>query len=499
MVLLLAALMPGYVLADWNQEDARITFTFDDGWVEVYQNAMPILAKYNFPAVLFGITGSLNSGEEWIMTWDQVRNLRDTYGWEIGSHTITHPYLTRVSDQQLVDELLGSKQDFATQGIEVKSFATPYGDYNVKVLSEIAKYYQSHRAARGGPNHWPDTYNDYELVCLEVAHNISPMEVQSWVDRAIANDQWLILLFHSIVEDQPEPYEYNVDDFAQIIEYVASKPIAVTTISQGLNFSDQPNLISNYTFSDLDEDNWAKSWLRTDIAHVSIDTNNHGNVFGPENSLKITGGPEQYEARTEIFTLDGAQEHLLRMYQNVQDLITGGWAVWVNEFDYLGDWLGGQWLGGNHANFVGNRYYQYQPTSATVAKVQIYIFTEENSQLTLYVDSVELRAVGSDGESSDGSGTQTPTTTPTPSPTPTPTPSSTPTPTLEPTTTPTLPPTAAATPSPIPSPVVTGTPMPTSTPTPTPDEEAPLNVWLIAGPILGILIAGVVLYGLVRS
>ncbi|MCD4761779.1 DUF5011 domain-containing protein [bacterium] len=366
----------------------KITFTFDDGNDRVFTKAAPVLDIYNMPAVMYGETGPLNSGEDWVMTWDQVRELRDLYGWEIGSHTINHPYLTTLTDAGLVQELLGAKNDFAAEGIDVKSFATPYGDYDDRVLTAIARYYESHRAAWGGPNFWPDYFNDYELVCLEAKHTTTPEEVQGWVDLAIANNQWLILLLHDIVDGVAAEYEYNVDDFAQIVDYVATKPINVTTLSKGLELTNQPNLINNFSFSDLDNTNWAENWTRTDSTKVTIDTGDHGNVYEPENSIKISAGAGQYEVVSELVNVDSSAEYLLKMYQNVQNLSAGGWAVWVNEYDNNTGWLGGQWLGGNYSNFIGNRYYEYKPTSAGVEKVQIHIYSEANSQFTLYVDSV---------------------------------------------------------------------------------------------------------------
>lgn len=366
----------------------KITFTFDDGNDRVFTKAAPVLANQNMPGVMYGETGPLNSGEDWVMTWDEVRELRDVYGWEIGSHTINHPYLTTLTDEGLVQELLGAKNDFAAEGIDVISFATPYGDYDERVLTAIARYYESHRAAWGGPNFWPYYLNDYELVCLEAKHTISPEEVQGWVDQAIANNQWLILLLHDVVDGVPAEYEYNVDDLAQIVDYVATKPIEVTTLSEGLNFTNQPNLINNFTFSDLDAGNWAESWSRTDSTKVTVDTNDYGNVYGSENSIKISAGAGQYELRSEIMNVDHYAEYLLKMYQNVQDLTAGGWAVWFNEFDDNDNWLSGQWLGGNYSNFIGNRYYEYKPTSASVKKGQIHIFSEANSQFTMHLDSV---------------------------------------------------------------------------------------------------------------
>ncbi len=372
----------------------KLSFTFDDGNRNIYDKGMPIFEKYNLPAVLYGESGPLNSGESWVMTWDQVRDLQNNRGWEIGSHTINHPYLTQLSDEELRKELYQSKQDFATQGIDVKAFASSYGDYDDRTLTQIARYYESHRAAWGGANKWPDRYNDYKLVSREVAHNIPPEEVYGWIDQAIANNEWLILLLHDIVEGEPQPYQYNENDLESIVRYASNQAIEVTTITEGLKFSDAPNMIPNYSFEETDASGWALNWKRNNEIDLTIDANNRGNAPSATRSLKITGGSSQNTAISDMIELEGYPKYLLRMYQNVQDLTSGGWAVWVNEFDSNGVWLGGQWLGGNYGNFIGNRYYEYTPSSTDVRKIEIHVFTESASNLTLYVDSVELRGIG---------------------------------------------------------------------------------------------------------
>ena len=88
------------------------------------------------------------------LTWAQIAQLKNTYGWEIGSHTVTHPYLATsdpddqplpIPFSQVVQELEQSKTNLAAQGINSTAFASPYGDYNMPVLAEIAKNYSSQR------------------------------------------------------------------------------------------------------------------------------------------------------------------------------------------------------------------------------------------------------------------------------------------------------------------------------------------------------------------
>lgn len=389
LLLFFAFFVPLSALGNY-QPEARLTFTFDDINLRIYNNAAPIFIKHEMPAVIYGETLLLDSSEDWVMTWSQLKYLRDRFGWEIGSHTINHPDLTKISDQQLETELLGSKQSFDDHGIVVKTFATPMGRYDARVLKAISRHYESHRAAWGGANIWPQ--NDYELLALEVKHKITPETVMEWVDQAIANKQWLVLLLHDVVDGAPEEYEYNKNDLEKIVDYAASKPIEITTISEGVGLNENPNLVLNGSF-ELIQNNFANTWARTDAVNVTVDQNQNGNAPAPQNSLKIVGGRQQREAISGFIYVENT-DYVLKMFQNGQNLITGGWAVWVNEYNANNQWIGGQWLGGNYEPFFGARYYSYIPASASVSKIKIHIFTEAGSVGTLYIDSVEFFRAG---------------------------------------------------------------------------------------------------------
>jgi peptidoglycan/xylan/chitin deacetylase (PgdA/CDA1 family) len=76
------------------------------------------------------------------LTWEQAREM-DRNGVEIASHTLTHPILTKVSDEQLVKELQGSRARLETMlSRENKSFCYPNGNYDERVIQavELAGY-----------------------------------------------------------------------------------------------------------------------------------------------------------------------------------------------------------------------------------------------------------------------------------------------------------------------------------------------------------------------
>jgi peptidoglycan/xylan/chitin deacetylase (PgdA/CDA1 family) len=126
----------------WDRDEFAVTF--DDGYLSVYEHACPALVDRGLSATIYVVTSVIGGINEWdhragdhkepMMTAAQVRELAEM-GFEIGSHTLTHPRLAGVPDDQLEREVRDSKcalEDIV--GREVSSFSYPYGDYDGRVL-----------------------------------------------------------------------------------------------------------------------------------------------------------------------------------------------------------------------------------------------------------------------------------------------------------------------------------------------------------------------------
>jgi len=73
-----------------------------------------------------------------MMDWDQAREIAATPGMTVGAHTVTHPNLTRVPDDQVQEEVVTSKQVVEQQiGQPVRFFCYPYGDYDDRVIRSL--------------------------------------------------------------------------------------------------------------------------------------------------------------------------------------------------------------------------------------------------------------------------------------------------------------------------------------------------------------------------
>ncbi|MHB1405213.1 MAG: polysaccharide deacetylase family protein [Desulfitobacteriaceae bacterium] len=111
--------------------DKPIVITFDDGYKDNYTNALPILSKYGFTATVFVTVGQDGSD---FLTREEMKELLEA-GWEIESHTMTHPELSKLDQEKLKWELQKSKEVLERDlGQEVKFLAYPYGDFNDAVI-----------------------------------------------------------------------------------------------------------------------------------------------------------------------------------------------------------------------------------------------------------------------------------------------------------------------------------------------------------------------------
>ncbi len=124
-----------------------VAVTFDDGYENLIDNAIPELEKRAIPAMIFIPTGSLGKTPGWItnpknrnidepvMNDNQVRSIRSGLI-KIGSHSVTHRDLTRLPEEEVMTELTDSRKYLEELlGEKVRSFAFPFGLYNDTVLS----------------------------------------------------------------------------------------------------------------------------------------------------------------------------------------------------------------------------------------------------------------------------------------------------------------------------------------------------------------------------
>lgn len=121
-----------------------IIINFDDSYESIYTNAYPLMQAFGCTGTIFiitGYTGKLNLWDVnlgWIrfkhLTWDHIRELSDQ-GFEIGSHSVNHPDLTRIKEKDIYRELDYSKKEIEDKvGKPVRYISFPFGRYNQRVI-----------------------------------------------------------------------------------------------------------------------------------------------------------------------------------------------------------------------------------------------------------------------------------------------------------------------------------------------------------------------------
>jgi peptidoglycan/xylan/chitin deacetylase (PgdA/CDA1 family) len=109
-----------------------VVLTFDDGYMDFYFNAFPILKKYGFHAVSFISTGLV--GKSYYMTWDQIKEIQRSGLVEFEAHSVNHVNLAQVNSSRLMFELKESKKVLEEEiGHPVHYLSYPFGIYNQRV------------------------------------------------------------------------------------------------------------------------------------------------------------------------------------------------------------------------------------------------------------------------------------------------------------------------------------------------------------------------------
>lgn len=120
-----------------------IILTFDDGYEDNFTNALPLLQEYGMKATVFVVAGWIGRNNGWenypgkphcqVMSWEQLQQWQEA-GMDIGSHTMNHSALSRLTNEEIKVELAISKNLLEEKlNREIEFLCYPYGDFDQRV------------------------------------------------------------------------------------------------------------------------------------------------------------------------------------------------------------------------------------------------------------------------------------------------------------------------------------------------------------------------------
>ncbi len=114
-----------------------VLLTFDDGYVDAYQNAFPILQEFGFKGTFFIITEFVDRQYPDYMSWAMIEEMA-TAGHRMESHTKTHPDLRGASQEELIWQLRGSQETLAAHiGYTPRYLCYPGGRYDESTVQAL--------------------------------------------------------------------------------------------------------------------------------------------------------------------------------------------------------------------------------------------------------------------------------------------------------------------------------------------------------------------------
>lgn len=187
-----------------NPPEKTVVLTFDDGYDDFFANAYPVLKKFNFPATVFLIADKVETPA---YLWRyQIIEMLDSGLITFGSHSISHPILTELSEKKATEEIAGSKKKLEEfLGIPIEFFCYPVGQFNEKIRQMVIDTGYLGACATSAEKSYPST-DIYSLERVRMSNadtNWFSMKLKTWGNMVLVK-KWF-----RQKKEGTEPYVMN--------------------------------------------------------------------------------------------------------------------------------------------------------------------------------------------------------------------------------------------------------------------------------------------------
>ena len=209
--------------------DKTVVFTFDDATASQYSVVAPLLLEYGFDATFFICEFPPHFTDTTLyMNWRQIGEL-DKMGFEIANHTRSHPGISKLTKEQLIDQLEYIEAKCDSMGIaHPSSFAYPGYDLNLAGIATLQeKGYQFARAGGARPY---EPLNDYPLLLPSWA--LEPDNKDEIMDAfGQAKDGNVVILTIHGVPDLEHPWVTTSPElFVEYLDYLHRNDFQVISL-----------------------------------------------------------------------------------------------------------------------------------------------------------------------------------------------------------------------------------------------------------------------------
>jgi len=213
------------------EKEGYVTFWFDDGLLSTYQTAYPVLEERDWRGVL-AVVGrralmkeKIREENDQLMTWGEVERL-ESAGWEVSSHSMTHSDFEKVDDEYYLKmEIVGSKEILESHGFNIYSFTFPYGMKNIDMTGEmVEENYDYWRSTVSKINCIPPERHLGVFFLTECAERET---VKEWIRETEEDGGWLIIVFHSVIENPVGWWQQTPEQFMEVVELIEESSLEV--------------------------------------------------------------------------------------------------------------------------------------------------------------------------------------------------------------------------------------------------------------------------------
>ena len=234
-----------------------VSFVDDDGKAGVYTKWLPLIQSKNIPISICIPTNYV--GQSAYMTWEQIKELQDTYGCEVLSHTASHTNIGQFNtNKEWIEELKTSKETLISKGLNIRGFAYPNGGFygtkeglvdgteNGHWMTSLFYDYGVITQNKINTNPLPDgnmAIDRAGIGCYQATGFKTLDDLKARVDETVSKNGWLVLMTHV---DDANHTDQDTQDISDLIDYIQGLgTIDIVTLSEGFelfgNIIETPN------------------------------------------------------------------------------------------------------------------------------------------------------------------------------------------------------------------------------------------------------------------